>query len=526
MLHWIEAAKQGDRQAFDPIVRQFASMAYAVAYDRLRDVHLAEDAVQEAFAEAFVGLGRLREPEAFPGWFKVIVTRQANRIVRRKRHPSVPLHDMDGMAEDGSGLPDIVHERQELRRLLHQSVAELSSNMRVAVQLFYFYGYTLLEISAYLGISVPVLKKRLFDARRKLKGMLPVADFVHVFTDLYEGGKGVLHIVNGDHVAETLRQGVVQGDILVWREVYPDGPNFVDPAKPANRLVRAQYLEQAMGVPVAEFTRLSEMQEQTLAQFNQYEEIVLWFEHDLFDQTMLCYLLHWFAQRPLGRTKLSLLCIGSFPGIELFRGLGQLNAEQLKTLSGTWQTIGSEQLALGAAIWEAYASPDPRKLSELLSGDTSALPFAQAAFRLHLARFPSVQNGLGIVEQLTLEQVDRGIGSPYTLFQHVGDLLHELGMGDLQYWHVLAKLSQGSYPLLHIEGLEAFPDFLGAAPSFRDCKVSLTEQGRQVLDGEADWVSQNGIDAWYGGVHMQGQSVPWRWDAERETIVGPADTKI
>ena len=524
MLQWIEAAKQGDREAFDVIVRKFASMAYAVAYERLRDVHLAEDAVQEAFAEAFVGLGRLREPEAFAGWFKVIVARQANRIIRRKRHPSVPLHEMAGIAEEGRGLPDIVEQR-EMRQLLHQSVAELSSNMRVAVQLFYFFGYTLQEISAYLGVPVPVLKKRLFDARRKLKGMLPVADFIHVFNDLYEGGKGMLHIVNGDHVAETLR-GVVQGDILVWREVYPDGPNFVDPAKPANRLARAQYLEKAMGVPVAEFTRLSEMQEQTLAQFDRYEEVVLWFEHDLFDQTMLCYLLYWFAQRPLGRTKLSLLCIGSFPGIELFRGLGQLNAEQLATLSGTWLTIGRDQLALGAALWEAYASSDPRRLSELLGGDTSALPFAQAAFRLHLARFPSVRNGLGIVEQLTLEQVDSGVGSPYALFRQVGDRLHELGMGDLQYWHVLAKLSQGSHPLLHIEGLEAFPDFQSAAPSFQDCQISLTELGRQVLDGEADWVSLSGVDAWYGGVLMQGRSVPWRWDAEGQTIVESADTKI
>ncbi|HEY2494988.1 MAG TPA: DUF1835 domain-containing protein, partial [Paenibacillus sp.] len=146
----------------------------------------------------------------------------------------------------------------------------------------------------------------------------------------------MLHIVNGDSVAEKLRQGVVQGDILVWREVYPEGPIFVDPTEYVNRSVRAQYLEKAMGIPSAEYICISKTQEKVLADFNKYEEIVLWFEHDLFDQTMLCYLLHWFVQQSLGKTKLSLLCIGTYPEIKLFRGLGQLSVKQMETLSGTW----------------------------------------------------------------------------------------------------------------------------------------------------------------------------------------------
>ncbi|KJB85777.1 DNA-directed RNA polymerase subunit sigma [Paenibacillus sp. E194] len=518
MHHWIEAAKRGDREAFDPIVRQFTSMAFAVAYERLHDVQLAEDAVQEAFAEAFINLDKLKETEAFPGWFKVIVVHQANRILRRKRHPTVPLDDMTGLAESGKSISDIV-EQKELRRLLHESVSSLSSNMRVAVQLFYFYGYSLQEISAYLGTSIPVLKKRLFDARRKLKGILPVADFAHVCNGLYEGGKHMLHIVNGDHVANTLRKVIPEGDILVWREVYPEGPNFTNPADASNQQVRAQYLEQALGIPAAEFTRLSGDQEQQLARFTVYEEVVLWFEHDLFDQTMLCYLLHWFAQQSLGHTKLSLLCVGSFPGIELFRGLGQLNEEQLASLSGTWQTVGREQLDLGSALWKAYTSPEPSKLVQLLREDTSALPYAKAAFQQHLAHFPSVHNGLGIVEQFTLEQIDCGITSPYELFKHVCNRLHELGMGDLQYWHVLAKLTSGTHPLLHVEGVGTFPNFQGTPPSFRECTLSLTEAGRQVLEGQADWVALNGIDTWLGGVHLTGQSVPWRWDTVTKALI-------
>ncbi|MCP3775257.1 sigma-70 family RNA polymerase sigma factor [Paenibacillus sp. MZ04-78.2] len=519
MLHWIEQAKQGDREAFDLIVRRFTAMAHAVAYERLRDSFLAEDAVQESFAEAFIHLRKLKEAEAFPGWFKTIVIRQCNRLVRKKRHPTVPFDQMVQTAGGQPSVPDIV-ERKELQQWLHDSIAALSPGLRMAVQLFYFHGYTLQEISAYSGTPVPTLKKRLFDARAKLKGTLPVTDFVSVFHQLYEGGKRMLHIVNGDVVAEKLRQGVVQGDILVWRELYPEGPVFTDSMAGANRSVRARYLEQSMGIPSAEFTRSSEEQEKVRADFRNYEEIVLWFEHDLFDQTMLCCLLHWFAQQSLGATKLSLLCIGAFPGIELFRGLGQLSVNQMATLSGTWQTVGKEQLELGKTVWEAYCAPEPDKLVELLEeGDTSALPYVQDAFRLHLSRFPSTRNGLGIVEQTTLEMVRGGMTSPLDLFDHIGNKLHGLGMGDIQYWHRLAKLSQGPHPLLKLEGLDAFPGYKDSASSLRRSTVALTEAGRKVLDGEEDWIALNGTDEWYGGVHLQGRSIPWRWDASQNSLV-------
>lgn len=518
MLQWIEQAMQGDRKAFDRLVRHFTGMAYAVANEKLHDAHLAEDAVQEAFTEAFIHLRKLEEPNAFPGWLKMIVVRQCHRHLRRKKHRTIPLHEAGEKADNKPGIPEIV-ERKEMQELLHASVAALSPNMRIAVHMFYFYGYSLQEISDCLGMSASVWKKRLFDARRKLKGMLPVADFVSVFHHLYEGGAKVLHIVNGDSVADKLRQGVVQGDILVWREVYPEGPVFVNPAEHASRTLRAQYLEKAMGIPNEEFIRISEEQEKKLAEFHQYEEIVLWFEHDLFDQTMLGFLLHWFARQPLGRTKLSLLCIGAYPGIELFRGLGQLSVDQLKTLSGTWQQVRQEELELGKAFWEAYCSPDPGKLAELLQGDTGSLPFAHDAFQHHLSRFPSTYNGLGIVEQTTLEMAHSGLNTPLDLFKHVGDKLHWLGMGDLQYWHSLAKISQCPNPLLIIEGREAFPDFAQSSPSFLQCRVALTELGLDVLNGKTDWLSVNGADDWYGGVHLQGRSVPWRWDVSGQNLV-------
>ncbi|RXZ79783.1 DUF1835 domain-containing protein [Paenibacillaceae bacterium] len=358
----------------------------------------------------------------------------------------------------------------------------------------------------------------------------------------------MLHIVNGDTVADKLRQGVVQGDILVWREVYPHGPVFAEVTalgsagaaggmeysaaersaaadiEDHQRQARAKYLQQTMGIPLDEYSKISKEQQRSLSAFRNYDEVVLWFEHDLFDQTMLCYLLHWFAGQSLGATRLSLLSIGEYAGIEPFRGLGQLSVHQLGKLSGTWQAIGTRELELGKSLWQAYTASSPEALSQLLREDTSALPFAYDAFQTHLSRFPSNYNGLGIVEQTTLEIVNDGIHAPNRLFGQVGDRLHQLGMGDLQYWHILRRMTQAPCPLLHIQGIKQLPSFDEPAISLEDGEVVLTSLGKRVLRGEADWVLLQGIDEWVGGVHVQGECPRWRWDGARGQIVD-ADVK-
>ncbi|MDR0271086.1 sigma-70 family RNA polymerase sigma factor [Paenibacillus sp.] len=517
MLQYIEEARQGDRQAFEHIVRHYAGMANAIAYEKLHDFQLAEDAVQEAFTEAFLHLSKLRSSEAFPGWFKAIVVRQCYRMIRRKHHLAVPYDEVAESTGSTVCVTDMI-EKREVQQMVHDTIAQLTPNMRIAVQLFYLQGYSLQEISGFLGASVPVLKKRLFDARRKLKGALPVADVISVFNHLYEGGKNVLHIVNGDSVAEKLRKGIVQGDILVWREVYPHGPVTLEPSAPDNRSTRAQYLQRTLGVPQKEYIQNCEMQEKALADASRYDEIVLWFEHDLFDQTMLCFLLHWLSDHPLRNTKLSLLCIGEYPGIELFRGLGQLSEAQMETLSGTWKPIGEKELNVGQSFWRAYTSQDPELLQQLLKQDTSALPFAHDAFQMHLSRFPSTYNGLGIVEQTTLEMIAAGINAPSALFKHVGDKLNALGMGDLEFWHILMKMSEDPYPLLQISGQDKLPTYNDSSISLQNSVVALTELGRDVLDGKEDWVKKKGIDVWYGGVHLDGLYPRWRWDISQNTI--------
>jgi DNA-directed RNA polymerase specialized sigma24 family protein len=87
----VAKARRGDVQAFGAVVRRFQDMAVGYAYSILGDFHLAEDAAQDAFVQAYLNLSTLREVRAFPSWLRRIVFKQCNRITRRKRVATVPL---------------------------------------------------------------------------------------------------------------------------------------------------------------------------------------------------------------------------------------------------------------------------------------------------------------------------------------------------------------------------------------------------------------------------------------------------
>jgi hypothetical protein len=139
----------------------------------------------------------------------------------------------------------------------------------------------------------------------------------------------MLHIHNGDSSADTAKQSSLAGEHFAFRESLITGPTPSGLSGNEWRSLRAAHLSESYGANAVECERGLLRQEEKLASFSEHEEVVLWFEHDLFCQLHLIYLLDWFSQHDLGKTKLSLICVDKFPGKEKFRGLGELTAEQL-----------------------------------------------------------------------------------------------------------------------------------------------------------------------------------------------------
>ena len=164
----VMAAQGGKRDAFGEIVERFQDMAYAVGYARLGDAHLAEDIAQEAFLEAYINLTKLQEPAAFPGWFRTIVFRQCQRVMRRKQPALVPLEAMMGASTTEPG-PMTVAETKDTQEFVHQTIMALPERERQVTLLFYITDYSQKEIADFLGVRVSTVKNRLFSARNHLR---------------------------------------------------------------------------------------------------------------------------------------------------------------------------------------------------------------------------------------------------------------------------------------------------------------------------------------------------------------------
>jgi hypothetical protein len=145
-----------------------------------------------------------------------------------------------------------------------------------------------------------------------------------------------------------------------------------------------------------------------------------------------------------------------------------------------------------------------------LETDSSALPFIAAALRRHLEQFPSRENGLSRTEHTALSFLGKHGSLPGPrLFDAVQRQEEWVFMGDSSFYRMMADLSQARHPPVAIS--DTARNGLG--------DVTITEMGRRILDGQADHIELNGIDRWLGGVHLKGETAPWRWDPASEQIL-------
>lgn len=164
----VRAAQEGEDGFFDCIVERFQDMACASAYAVIGDVQLAEDVAQEAFLEAYLNLAKLREPAAFSSWFRRIIFKQADRLTRGKHLATSPLEEVTGLLMTNDDLTEVA-EANEINEQVQRAIAALPERERIVIILFYGTGYALKDIATFLEVPVTSVKKRLYDARQRLK---------------------------------------------------------------------------------------------------------------------------------------------------------------------------------------------------------------------------------------------------------------------------------------------------------------------------------------------------------------------
>jgi hypothetical protein len=307
----------------------------------------------------------------------------------------------------------------------------------------------------------------------------------------------VLHVTNGDSTTATMERAGIAGDLLPWRDVLHEGPV---PDLPVHELrhVRAEYLAGLAGAAPEDVEfGLLDRDVRLASAIESLEPVVLWFEHDLYDQLQLIQIV---AGLPDFPTRVELICIGSFPGRPGFAGLGELEPDELASLWPLRTAVTPEHVHLARAAWDALRADDPRALARVAATPDERLPYLAPALKRLLEELPGTRDGLGRTERQLLQAVAAGARDRVAAF--------------------LASMRAEEAPFMG--DTIAFDRLDGLAGLMHDDEpLRLTADGEAVLAGEADRVALIGFDRWLGGLHVRADGPLWRWDHAQGLLSEP-----
>jgi RNA polymerase sigma factor (sigma-70 family) len=164
----VEQAQRGDREAFAILARSRADRLFGIARRILRDIDLAEDAVQQTLVAAWRELPRLRDPERFDAWLQRMLINASYAEGRRQRAWSANIRVLP---VDGPTAPDELDsmiDRDEVERGFRRLPAE----QRAILVLHHYLGLGLNEIGEVLEIPPGTARSRLHYAHRAMRALL------------------------------------------------------------------------------------------------------------------------------------------------------------------------------------------------------------------------------------------------------------------------------------------------------------------------------------------------------------------
>ena len=308
----------------------------------------------------------------------------------------------------------------------------------------------------------------------------------------------MLHIHNGDVVATGARRANLPGRHLPFREAMIAGP--VQGSLPQHDFLeqRARWLADSSDEKLLRVRNGLHEQEQVIDNARNEDEVILWFEHDLFCLVHLVYLLG-----RLAKNRHLKLVWSPKP-------LGLVDAQELWDAYNVRTDVPHPMLFLASQAWAAYSSADPTDLNRLIGQPHQRdFPFLAEGLRLHAARFPSTRNGLGEIEKRIMEGIAAGATDFTALFSRFDPTPPLLGVGDGEFLRQLRRLASCAVPMITISEAQGDPP---------KARYALTPAGQDVLDSKEDFIALNNADLWLGGAHLTHEQL-WRWDEAGQKIV-------
>src|SRR4051794_29033406 len=355
-------------------------------------------------------------------------------------------------------------------------------------------------------VGAPSLTAATLEPRRAARpaGAVMVASHARAGRDL------MLHVTNGDSAVVGIEATGVGGDVVPWRDALHEGPLPADADAAELRAVRARFLaESGWGDADAIEAGMRARDERLAAARDTGEPIVLWFEHDLYDQLQLLQVLD---------------AIDGAAAVEAIlpdRFLGAMPPDELAALWDERAPVRRDEIALARLAWEAVRAPEPAGIGALLDTHTAALPHLAPALRRLLEELPAVGDGLSRTERQALAALAAGARTPPEVFVAAQRAEEAAFLGDTWMWTRLYELGRGERRLVRTRAGAPVgpPPPLPGSEGFTAQELELTDAVRQVLAGEADRAALVPPDRWVGGIRVRGPEPAWRFDPARGRAV-------
>ncbi|MBO6575089.1 MAG: hypothetical protein JJ896_06730 [Rhodothermales bacterium] len=291
-----------------------------------------------------------------------------------------------------------------------------------------------------------------------------------------------LIVTNGLSGVETLRLAGIPGELMSWDDVLHDGPVRGALAPSEYRKSRARFLGGLAGADQVE-ERLKQRDERLHGYTG---VIVLWFEHDLYDQLQLAEIV----SRLDPAREVLLVPQDTY--------IAHSRAAALQQSWTNRAPLSHDQRRQAETVWRTFTSERPDLISEPIAQD--ALPFMPSALLRWCAMFPDRRAGLSRTERLVLELCANGPMPGGRLFGSTQAAEEAVFRGDWSFWRLL-------------DGLKGLVVAQGDG-AHHERSWQCTALGLSVLRGEVDRLEAVGLDRWFGGTRVTPQN-DWRWDGER-----------
>lgn len=241
-----------------------------------------------------------------------------------------------------------------------------------------------------------------------------------------------------------------------------------------------------------------------------------WVDPDVNSQIQMMQILNWLRELD-GAERVTL--------VQLQQQLGELTPDEIRNGIFESKTVDGNTCAIASTYWTAFCQSTPRDWAGLFKTDQTAFDFLSRTCHRMLMELPSASNGLTETQSRILHLIRDGFDSPIKLFSHESMRRPEAILGYWQLGKMVVHLGRISTPAIHGLPENEFTlelhDDATRWKRFRSASIALTDFGRALLDGDANFVSGTKIDRWWGGTHLTNANL-WRWDGQRELLVAPA----